>query len=492
MLKNRCNILFLHQIIYIYCKEEFYLRMKRDRYPNMGKREDEVISRYENSVRRGNPCYFEVDEMETIINHYMDDEMPGKAMDAVQYGRKLHPNSTSLLVKQARLYADTGQTKEALSIIKYIETIDSGDEDAVLLKGEILLRSGKREDAMKIFKEMEEDAEESYETLLNIAYALNDNRLFDDAIRYLTKAGGIKPNNTDILFELAYSLEQKEEITQAIDTYDKILDITPYSNEAWINIGQLHLLLEHYPEAAEAFDYAYTINANDYQSLLQKANALLLCERYQEAVDALEEYADLAGESPNTNILLGECYEKTGNFSTAKKYYRRAVDLDKDSEDGLVGLCICCLELEDAEGALKNIEKLFELKGATSEFWIYKAEAYVIGKERKKAICCYQNALAITPDQPDVIIAIGNLFADEQQFDIALHYYQKAQMLQNDIDGLPLLLAISFYKTKDYQMCVKNLSKAIRSDAMNYMTFLEFCPEAQNDPNILGLNNLES
>lgn len=466
--------------------------MKRDRYPNMGKREDEVISRYENSVRGGNPCYFEVDEMETIINHYLDDAMPGEAMDAVQYGRKLHPNSTSLLVKQARLYADTGQVKEALSIIKYIETIDSGDEDAVLLKGEILLRAGKREEAMKIFKEMEADAEESFETFLNIAYALNDNRLFDDAIRYLIKAGKIEPNNTDILFELAYSLEQKEEIKQAIDTYDKILDITPYSNEAWFNIGQLHLLLEHYPEAVESFDYAYTINSADYQSLLQKANSLLLCERYQEAVEALEEYADLTGESTNTNILLGECYEKTGDFSTAKKFYRRAVDLDKNSEDGLVGLCVCCLELEDAEGALRHIEKLFELKGPTSEFWIYKAEAYVVGKDRKKAIYCYQKALSINPEQPDVIIAIGNLFADDQQYDIALHYYQKAQMLQSDIDGLPLLLAISFYKTKDYPMCIKNLNKAIQSDEMNYVTFLEFCPEAQDDPRLAGLNNFES
>ncbi len=466
--------------------------MKKDRYPNIGKREDEVISRYENSVRGGTPGYFEVDEMETIINHYMDDEMPGKAMDAIQYGRKLHPNSTSLIVKQARLYADTGQPQEALSIIKYIETIDSGDEDAVLLKGEILLRTGQKDEAMKTFKSLEDGAEYDYGICLNIAYALNDNRMFDDAIRYLLKAEKNDPNNTDILFELAYSLEQKEELSLAIDTYNRILDLTPYSNEAWFSIGQLHLKLEHYAEASEAFDYAYTIKPSDYQSLFQKADALLCCEQYQESVEALEEYADLTGESANTNILLGECYGKTYDFNTAKKYYRKAVDLDKNCAAGWEGLCICCLELEDEEGALRYVEKLFKLKGATSDFWRYRADAYTIGQKFKMAIYCYQKSLALDEDQPNVILRIGNLYAEQQKYDIALHYYQKVQMMQADIEGLPLVLAISFYKTEDYPMCVKNLNKAIEADAMNYMTFINYCPEAENDPKLKGINKTES
>lgn len=48
--------------------------MKRDRYSNS--RKDEVIGRYESGLKAGKFGYFEVDELETIINHYMDDANP--------------------------------------------------------------------------------------------------------------------------------------------------------------------------------------------------------------------------------------------------------------------------------------------------------------------------------------------------------------------------------------------------------------------------------
>ena len=227
IIKNRDTYLtFAHDIWFQRSEKPF--PMKRDRNPNIRKHEDEVVGRYENFIKGEGVGYFEVDELETIINHYMDDAKTEEAMNAVQYGRKLHPNSTSLLVKQARLYADTGKTKEAISIIDYIQTIDSADEDAALLKGEIYLRKGLVDEAMHIFKGMERNAgNDDACTFLNIAYALNDNGRYDDALYFLDKAYAIDKNNTDTLFEQAFSYEQKSEYDKAIETYNRILDLTP-------------------------------------------------------------------------------------------------------------------------------------------------------------------------------------------------------------------------------------------------------------------------
>lgn len=457
-------------------------KMKRERSSN--RRMDEAIVRYENSVKGGKLGYFEVDELEAIINHYMDGSNPKEAMEAVRYGQRLHPNSTALLTKQAKLYADTGETQKALSIITYVQSIDSGDEDAALLKGEILLRKGMKEEATRIFEELSREGEYDCSTLLNIAYALNDNRLFDEALTYLRKAHAMEEKNTDVLYEIAYCQEQKEQFDDAMLTYNAILDIDPYANEAWFNLGQLHLFHEDYEHAIEAYDYAYAITPTDYQSLFQKANALYLSDHLQEAVEGYEEYMDFTGETANCCILIGECYEKMSDFTAAETFYAKALRLDERNVDALTGLCICALENGDSKLAIGYVEKAREIKGDSSEFWIYEAEAFVIANQQEAAIQCYQNALKINPNQLDALMTLGSLHADLGEYETALSYYERAKRVQNDVEGLSLLLAITFYKMEQYEMSYKHLREAVQENATALQSFFDICPEAMGDPNI--------
>ncbi len=459
--------------------------MKRDRCSNS--RNEEVIGRYENFKKGGNLGYFEVDELEAIINHYMEDANPEEAMNALRYGQRLHPNSTALLTKQARLYAETGETQKALSLLKYVQTIDSGDEDAMLLKGEILLRKGATEEALEIFRKLANEEGNDCDILLNIAYALDDHRLFDEALGYLNKAHEVEKNNTDVLYEICYCLEQKERFDEAIVNYNAILDINPYSNEAWFNLGHLHLFHEDYEQAVEAFDYAYAITPKDYQSLFQKAQSLFQCGRYQEAAEAFEEYMDLTGESADKCVLIGECYEKMGDILSAKIFYEKAWSQDEANVDALTGLCICAIELNDEQEAHRFIDKAFKAKGETVEFWIYKAEAYLVNSDKtnkENAIFCYQNALRLDPEQLDSLVSIGSLYADLGEYKAALNFFERAKRVKDDTEGLPILLAITFYKMGDYEMCNKYLEEATKSNPISLQGFIDICPEAIDDPNI--------
>lgn len=489
-----------------FCKKALLKRMRRDRCSNS--RKDEVIGRYENFKKGGKLGYFEVDELETIVNHYMEGAQPEEAMDALRYGQRLHPNSSTLLTKQARLYAETGDTQKALSLLKYVQTIDSGDEDANLLKGEILLRRGETEEALAIFRNIAKEEDNDVSTLLNIAYALNDNRMIDEGLAYLTQANAIEKNNIDVLYEICYCLEQKGRYDEAIVTYNTILDINPYANEAWFNLGNLHLYHEDYEQAIEAFDYAYTVTPNDYQSLFQKATACFQCGRFIEAAEAFDEHMDLTGETADNCILLGECYEKLGEIPTARTYYSKAWRLDENNVDALTGLCICAIELNNSEEALLYIDKAIQIKGESAEFWIYKAEAYladtkndndtVLDEEQKalsretkrKAIACYEKALKFDPQQLDSLISVGTLHADLEEYNIALNYFEKAKKVQDNAEGLALLLAITFYKLKEYVMCQKYVKESVAEDPSSLQSFIEICPEVLDDPNINIFSNL--
>ncbi len=74
----------------------------------------EILGRFENMLNQVEAYFFDVHEFEKIIDHYLDTNHFTKAIDAVRYGINQHPGSTTLLIKEAQVYAEKGESLEAL------------------------------------------------------------------------------------------------------------------------------------------------------------------------------------------------------------------------------------------------------------------------------------------------------------------------------------------------------------------------------------------
>ncbi len=456
--------------------------MKRNDHIFPADRLKKVLHRYEQSRRENHDDYFDVDELEAITDHYLLKKKIKNALDAVAFGQKIHPDSIVLRIKQVHILLVTDENEKAMSLIEILLLIEPHNPDLLFLKGEIFLSQGKTEEARGLFDKVVENESNNSEIYLDIAYIYIEKMDFETATSFLEKGFNIHPQNTDIWFELAFCYEQTGDRQAAIGIYNNILDENPYSNEAWFNMGQLLFLEEDYEKSAEAFDFAYITGSNDHGALLQKAHSFFQCERYQKAIEAYQEYAELTEYTPFSYVFIGECHEKMDNFDSAKEMYRNALEKDPQNADAWTGLCICSMEQEHFQESLTYIKEAIKIDSNVSEYWIYMAEAYVNLGKNEDALSCYLHSLSINPEQLDTFVAIGNLYLDAENFPKALLYYQKAQLLKKDTDGLSIFFAITYFKLNQKEEALKFLIDAIAEDQKLQDLFFDFCPEAKEDP----------
>jgi tetratricopeptide (TPR) repeat protein len=224
-----------------------------------------------------------VEEFENIAEYYLRRGRTKDSSKAVEFGMKLHPGSTVLKAKRAKIYLAMGEISKAYQLLS---TLSEADYETVLLKIEALVRMERYGEAQKLVNSLTADNSGDLDNiLLDIAYIYLEHDNFEEAAQYLLKGFQINPRNIDLLFELAFCYEQLEENEKAIQIYNRILDLDPFSGEAWFNLGQIYYTLQVFQKAIEAYEFVLAVDPTDTLALLQKAHAHFQLDQFQKAIE---------------------------------------------------------------------------------------------------------------------------------------------------------------------------------------------------------------
>ena len=203
----------------------------------------DIVKRYEQFLSGKATGYFDVEELEAIVEFYLRRGRTKDCNKALELGQQLHPNSIALKTKRAKIYLATGDDKKAFRILESLA--ESTDYEVMLLKTEIMLKLEQPEEARKLCaKIIAEETDDIDNVCLDLAYIYLGLAEYEMALELLEKGDEYNPSNPDLLFELAFCYEQNENYIKAIATYNRIIDIDSYSNEAWFNLGQLYFALQ--------------------------------------------------------------------------------------------------------------------------------------------------------------------------------------------------------------------------------------------------------
>lgn len=462
------------------------MKKKDQTYQN---RLEALILRHENATREGRSEYFDVDELEMLIDHYMESDQYETAQAIVQLGISLHPNNTNLIIDQAKIHLFVGNIKEAESLATYLQKIEPTNMDVQILEGQLLLANGKKEEAKVLFDNIiKQDIDFTYD----VAYAYFDAFDYASATDLFEKELKLHPKDAqDILFDLAFCYQQGNDLDKAISTYEKFLDEDPYSKDTWFNLGQIHLFRGDLEKAIEALDYAYIVG-NDYQALLQKGNVLFQSGKLQSAIEAYEEYISSQGRVPFVIVFLGECHEKIGAYAKAKEYYSEALSNDPTNTSALCGMCICLMEQDEYEKGIQFIDRAIEIDPTLAEAWLYKAEGHLNLGDTNEALRCYEKAADLEPEMSEALFAIGNIYIDLGLYHQALHYYKRGGAIDPTNDRLPLFFAITHFKLDHVEEAHDYLVEALFKLPESRDIFFEICPEAKCHDSFISLFKGES
>jgi tetratricopeptide (TPR) repeat protein len=99
---------------------------------------NDIVKRYEQFLEGAATGYFDVEELETIVEFYLRKGRTKDSTKALELGLQLHPNNNALKTKRAKIYLATGDSKKAFRILESLA--ETTDYEVILLRIEVLLR----------------------------------------------------------------------------------------------------------------------------------------------------------------------------------------------------------------------------------------------------------------------------------------------------------------------------------------------------------------
>jgi tetratricopeptide (TPR) repeat protein len=240
------------------------------------------------------------------------------------------------------------------------------------------------------------------------------------ALDRLTKARELLGDSTDVLLVLCTAKRERGELGEAEELVSELQARTLSSREqaeTLDELGAIHLERSDFAAAEavlrEALDLDLELNTA-YQTAhtrLQLAQALMGLGESREARQLIDDAADAYEDSDrglsNVYTVLGQWHEDAGDYLGAAKQYRRARDLDQESEDA-VGQARAQRKLarihrlrgdkDRAQDALEDAERL--LTGLDDDLeWaaLYMEEGHlcIADTDYDKAIERFNKALAV-------------------------------------------------------------------------------------------------
>lgn len=440
---------------------------------------EEAVARFKKMVKTHTNKYFDVFEVEGIVDHFLEDGRIKLAKKAVEAGLRLHPTSVAIKIRQAQVLMHEGKLEECLELLSLAERIETNNPDLFLTKGGALNLLGDVGKAIEAFDmALTMPIDEPDETLYNIGISFGQAGETNLAIKYLEKAYQANPKNEIVLYELGYYCDKSSLFEESIDYYNKYLDIDPFNHSVWYNLGITYNRMGMFEKAIEAYDFSLTLNEDFLHAHFNKANALANNCQYDDAIACYLEYLKLDHENDDAYCYLAECYLNTDKYSDALVYYQKAIRLNETNSSAWYGSGLIMWSEGELADALVFFKKAISIEEDNPDFWSMAAKVYAELNQVKDAVKAFENAARLDPENIDNWLCYSEMYYDMDNTDMAIEILKKASKINKSNAFLNYrLTAYLLYKNEELE-AVCHFEKALKIDFSKQNELFEFYPEA--------------
>jgi tetratricopeptide (TPR) repeat protein len=339
----------------------------------------DLIKRYERMVEDGGSHYFDVEEFEVMIEHYLGFGSVKRAQKVLQYASSLFPESLTLQLREAQILASVGKHLKAVSRLKTLLAFEPNNEEIHLTLASVYSKISEHQLSITHFNKALITAEVDIQSEIIQDIAIEHENLGEwrKAIELLKKC--LKKDMTfeSALFELAFCYDQVNDIKSAVIFFEEYLNEKPYSTLGWYNLGNSYHRLGSLKKAVNAYDFSIAIDETYLRAYIQKAEALTTGENYVEALTVYDEIIKIESATPHTLCCIGECYERLNDFSQAEANYKKCLDIDADFSDAYVGLGVVADLQKDIPLSIRYFERAVQIEPDHADFRILLATSFM-------------------------------------------------------------------------------------------------------------------
>lgn len=327
------------------------------------------LSRFESMLKTNDVYFFDSEEFEEIIHHYLENGKIALAKKATKLGLEQHPAATSLKLFQVEMYIFENELDTAEALLDDLYVLEQSNEEIYIQKANIYSRRNAHKKAINLLgKALEITSDESdVLSLMGMEYLFMED--FENAKYYFMKCLEQDENDYSALYNIIYCFDYLEQNEVAIEYLNNYLNKNPYCEVAWHQLGKQYFILKDYKKALAAFDFAIISDDCFIGAYLEKGKVL---EKLKEYEMAIESYSITLGlDDPTSFALLriGKCYEKLKNNELALQFYSKCVEEDALLDKGWIAITDFHFRKKDFQKALYYIEKAIDIDTENELYW---------------------------------------------------------------------------------------------------------------------------
>lgn len=440
------------------------------------------LSKFESMLKTNKVLFFDSEEFENIILHYLDSGKLNLAKKALKLGLDQHPNSVGLKLVQVELLVFNDKIDQAEKLVNEIYKLDPKNEEVYIQHANIYSKKGehaKAIDTLNIALELTDDLADVY-SLIGMEYLFIDE--LEKAKYYFIKCLENDDEDQSALYNIVYCFDFLDQPDKAIEFLNKFIDDQPYSEVAWHQLGRQYMNIKDYKNAVRAFDFATIIDEYFIGAHLEKGKAYEKLKEYTKAIESYKITLEIDDASSFVLLRIGVCYEELNKNQKALKYYLKTVHEDPLLDKGWIAITDFYIKLGNFQKALFYVNKAIGIDEQNKLYWRRYA---VINKELtyfEEAEKGYSKAVEFGDMFMDTWLYWADSLQNLGEFEIAIQKLLEASEMHTDEYEIEYRLAGLYFIEEQLEKATYHLTNALHLNYKNHTILEENFPSVWINP----------
>lgn len=438
---------------------------------------DDSVLKFESMLKTDDVYFFDADDFESIIHHYLNIGKVSLGKKAIQIGLQQHPHSVELKLLRVEVLVFEDNFKPAELLLDELQTIDNKNEEIFVQRANILSKQDDHQGAVNMLLEALHIADDSFDiySLLGMEYLFMDD--FEQAKNSFIKCLQFDENDYSSLYNVIYCYEFLEDYDGAIVYLNDYLERNPYCEVAWHQLGKMFFTKKMYQEALAAFDFAIISDESFLGAYFEKGRILEKLGKYNEAIESYQTTINIDDPTSHAYLRIGRCHELLGNDDLAKYYYYNTVHEDPLLDKGWLAITEFYTKKKDYAKAQRYINKAINIDGENALYWKKNAKIFVALNNLDEADFAFKQSvdlgnyeLETWQEWATVLQKLNDYHSAVQVLLQGLEFYPDNAEMSYQLSGL-------YLKTDQIALAKQKLGDALQLNSEKAVFFKKKFPE---------------
>lgn len=333
----------------------------------------------------------------------------GKLLEAETIYRNLiakGERNCSVISNLAAICGMQGKFDELINLLKEVISLNPSDPYSYANLGIAFQKLGDLNAAIAAYKKAVELNQNDPNAHLNLGNAFKEQGNLEAAIKSYTEATFLNPNDPYSFFILGIALQEQGDTSAAIDSYNTSLQHNQNIPEVHNNLGIALNQQGNLAAAISSFTTALELNPNYPEAHNNLGNALEENLDLAAAIISYNKALDLKPNYPEAHYNLGNAFKKQGDQFAAIASYNKALELQPSHLNALNNLGNVLMEQGDIQAAIASYRNALLIDSNWIDSRKNIAKAFLKIKAHEEALKQFEKLANLRLNAQDYVIAL--------------------------------------------------------------------------------------